>query len=109
MADSKYGRIFTEDDLKKIAGHRLEISGEYEMMDIVKELDEAGELTFPPDEPLFTLRAKDRLSLGVIRAYFDHCIRVRDIDRTHVDNVEQAHRAFDAFRTEHPDRMKIPD
>lgn len=114
MADSKYGRIFTEQDAVAIAlyvvGWTRSAESEEAIpseSDIVKWL-ENFEGHFPSNEPIFVLRGQDRLALGTIRNY-ETLAQSRRTPIAHRVGVGQAVRAFDNFRVEHPDRIKDPD
>jgi hypothetical protein len=80
--------------------------GKYEARDgqIVKR--STGE-PIPEDEPIFILRARDRLAYERLLEYqkaalLDGCTQY------HLDGVAEAIEWFQKFRTMHPDRMKQP-
>ena len=56
--DTKYGRLFTEADMRKLAERLLRdrAMGPDILAEEMAALD--GEFTFPADEPLFLLRGK---------------------------------------------------
>jgi hypothetical protein len=103
--NSKYGRLFTEADVRKyIEG----LGG----VDFSGSIDDDSELstvesTFPEDEPLFVLRAKDRRALGAVRFYYTH--QSNYVTDKHLQGIERAIKAFDEFRNQHPERLKEPD
>jgi hypothetical protein len=108
MTDNKYGRLFTRDDVEKIVNLVRkfdEESGSRVDLDLVIS-DNA--FTFPADEPLFVIRAKDQLGLAQVRNYGTLC-RARGCKAAHLDGIDRAERDFEAFRREHSDRMKKPD
>lgn len=63
----------------------------------------------PPDEPVFILRAQDKLALVAIETY---CRSVTDnstaVDQRSGPTAHSAFMAFQQFAQEHPDRMKMP-
>ena len=58
----------------------------------------------PDDEPIFIFRAKDRLAVRILTAYFS-AIEDPEHARAVVARLED----FKRFAREHPDRMKDPD
>lgn len=107
MADGKYGRIFTQDDVCEIVRFMRPDGFDAGSVEAaIEELDSDGSATFPPEEPIFTLRAKDRCALGTVRYYGDLIVRSPE---EHKDSVERAVRTFEQFRADHGDRMKDPD
>lgn len=116
--DGKYGRLFTEQDVRKIVRYATisaqtmspELSSEQVMNDVLDDkISDDFNLTFPKDEPLFLLRAKDKRSLGAVRHYHDLCDRSVGVGVDHLDGVEKSVRQFEEFRADNPDRMKDPD
>lgn len=72
--------------------------------DIVKRSN--GEI-IPEDEPLFLIRARDRLAIPALLAYKELSMKdgCNDYHFSHLD-VDIA--AFEKFKVEHPERMKQP-
>jgi hypothetical protein len=106
---SKYGRLFTEDDVERILtaavgvmGHPL-IHGFREVIDKAK-----AESTFPADEPLFLLRGNDEVASTAVGAYLRECV-LQGCDLAHTTAIERAYDAMMDFAARHPDRMKRPD
>jgi hypothetical protein len=65
----------------------------------------------PEDEPIFILRAKDKLALSTV-VYYSNEARVRVGSETtpeFVKGVEDCVIAFDEWETNNPDKMKMPD
>ena len=61
----------------------------------------------PDDEPLILFRARDRLALPTLEHYMklavaDGCVT------EHLEGIDNRIKAFEQFRTEHPERMKQP-
>jgi len=61
----------------------------------------------PEDEPLFLLRAKDRLAVDALLSYREICRRDGCTDYQ-LNGVTDIIEAFQRFAAEHPDRMKQP-
>ena len=58
----------------------------------------------PDDEPIFVLRAKDRLAVRTLTAYFS---AIEDPEHARAAGVRLED--FKRFSREHPERMKDPD
>ena len=58
----------------------------------------------PDDEPIFIFRAKDRLAVLILTAYFSAIE-----DSEHARAVAGRLEDFKRFAREHPERMKDPD
>ena len=114
MADSKYGRVFTESDLEKIL-EWLEHNGigyDGSVMNadsILKAMDEEGiRFKFADDtEPLFILRGRDKRALGTVRHYRDN--QARNAPSNNLDACDKAVRLFEDYRNMSPEKMKEPD
>jgi hypothetical protein len=111
MADSKYGRMFTQSDVEKIlewveentnSASAIDTAGILEAMDA-----ESVRFKFDRDEPTFTLRARDKRAAGAIRHYLDH--QARNAPTNHIDGIMKAFRSFNTYREENPGQMKEPD
>jgi len=61
----------------------------------------------PSDEPVFILRARDRLALQVLRFYLQVARDSACVDQ-HIAGCERAVRAFELFQQGNPKRMKQP-
>lgn len=114
--DSKYGRIFTQDDVVNIVFRAFDIDNDndgFDLDDIIRIIEKDEKLieqrTFPDDEPLFILRAKDQLAYSAIEQYQIVCDEDGDVDEGHRAGIDEARKRFVEFRNENPDRMKIPD
>lgn len=62
-----------------------------------------GEIV-PADEPVFIFRARDRHAAAAL-SFYASIVR----DEEHRAAIAQRVKDFDAFATEHPERMKEPD
>lgn len=61
----------------------------------------------PTDEPLFLIRARDRLGVAALEAYRN--LSVQDgCNDYHFEHLDKDIAAFKKFREEHPERMKQP-
>jgi hypothetical protein len=106
MADNKYGRLFTIEDVEKIVA----ASGA-EMTDvegILAQEDAVGtQFKFPADEPLFLARAQDRYAEGAVRSYV-HVINASPrVPDAHKDMAMKTARDFRDYRDNH--EVKDPD
>lgn len=61
----------------------------------------------PEDEPLILFRARDWHALKMLEFYRDLCRR-DDCTDFHMEGIDNRIAAFQAFRFEHPERMKQP-
>jgi hypothetical protein len=104
--DGKYGRLLTEADLANIERYRGENGGDWR--DAITVLDARGQLTFPGDEPLFLLRAKDVAAAATLRAY--HSLAFQSgAEKAHLDAVVEECSRFREWHNGNPKRMKVPD
>jgi hypothetical protein len=72
--------------------------------DIIKRSN--GEIV-PRDEPLFLIRARDRLAVKALLAY--RVLSQEDAcNDFHFEHLDKDIKAFKKFREEHPGRMKQP-
>lgn len=121
MSDSKYGRLWTDADVRAL----LERFGDPELY---QDAVDPGEVlleramadgftpTFPPDEPLFLLRGQDVTAPDVIaslpgdesRDYAEAALAC-GAPWAHCEAAVEAARAMRAWQHEHPDRVKVPD
>lgn len=111
MMDSKYGRIFTEDDVKMIvaAAVKADDPSTVDLHPLISNLGGYGfETRFPEDEPIFVIRGKDKAALRTIIYYYDAAITEGAGDE-HLENVTKAITEFRMFAEENPQRIKIPD
>jgi hypothetical protein len=117
MSDNKYGRIFTEDDVREMINSAvfvgIEVAEESDDPqhfngDAVFDAVSTGFTTrFPEDEPVFVLRARDKRALAALRYYRDH--QSQNAPTNHLDGIEKAYKDFDDFATNHRELMKEPD
>jgi hypothetical protein len=111
MADSKYGRMFTQSDVEKILEWVEENTNSASAIDtagILEAMDGEGvRFKFSADEPTFTFRARDKRAAGAIKHYLDH--QARNAPTNHIDGIMKAFRAFNTYREENPGQMKEPD
>jgi hypothetical protein len=123
--ESKYGRLFTAEDVEKIllhteaaadvtAAHEVRRAAELWLDRHAEKRDGEGRetryrLTFPPDEPLFLLRGSDEAMPRVMRAGFADGIRNGALPTDQAIEEELAEiRAVEDWQAEHPDRVKLP-
>jgi hypothetical protein len=101
--DSKYGRIYTQQDaisLMQLADDPVDQSFGQILEDFTG--------TFPPGEPVFVLRAKDKSALDTLADYRANA-KAKGAGGAHLDNVTKAIDEFRNFARNNPDKMKIPD
>lgn len=72
--------------------------------DIVKRSN--GEVV-PEDEPLFLIRARDRLALATLQHYL-YLSQADGCNDFHFEHLNADIKAFEKFRSDHPERMKQP-
>lgn len=101
VAEPKYGRVFTEEDVR-----RLLFSFQAQAADVEQALREFDG-TFPADESVFVLRAKDDIATAGLWGYHEACLDMAGPG--YIASVREAIQAFDRFREDHPDRMRVPD
>lgn len=132
MAESKYGRLFTEEDVrmlmagygKRIADGAVRVHAGEELPDgwptaaLEASLADAADeklLTFPADEPLFLLRGQDKAAPRAIaddvdgEADYLAASRAAGAGPEHLQAVQRAADEMRAWQSEHPDRVKAPD
>lgn len=121
MADSKYGRLFTEADVKLLMdwAHSLG-QADWPVPDDAIEAYErvdgrsgpfaalAATLTFPADEPLFLLRGQDALASPAIHAYYT-LVGDSGCSQEHYKAAVEAQFAVAEWQAANPDRVKVPD
>lgn len=125
MAEAKYGRLFTEADVKRIVRHvvllyagKRPTEGEAadDTMGVIDYFDgmheakpgEHDALTFPADEPLFLLRGQDVTTPEVIRAYVVEAARA-GASVEHREAAAAAGRYVAGWQHANADRVKVPD
>lgn len=107
MADLKYGRLFTEED---VVAFTFLSSGEEP--ELIRDRLQGCQTTFPDDEPLFLMRGKDKCAPGAIAGgpicYEDAC-QSEGASEEHLDSVRQAANEMREWQAANRDRVKIPD
>lgn len=112
MADSKYGRLFTEKDVDEIVNIATSaatlgnvLSGE----DCVLTFEqEQGPLTFSEDEPLFLVRGKDKAAWETLIKYIEECERLGSPDE-HIRAAQHAAGKLMAWQQINNPVVKVPD
>lgn len=128
MADVKYGRLFTEADMRKLlryaatrgeevgvealghdaAGFALDPADRL-LMEYEAEAQGPFGLTFPADEPLFLLRGQDAYAPVAVGTYLDELERCGQDDPEHVRAGREANRRMAEWQRANPNRVKLPD
>lgn len=110
MAEGKYGRLFTEADVRAMmieaacagmdgpANVRAGVIAERVLREYVG--------WFPADEPLFLLRGQDAYAPDAVGDYLS---RVHGTSLGHREKVAEAHEGMLVWQAVHPDRVKVPD
>jgi hypothetical protein len=99
--DSKYGPLYTLDDVKLIS----QALGPVE--DAIERLHAQGLLTFPADEPLFVLRGNNRAHSTAL-AFLSELLENRESGEQ-ADHVLAASNEMHIWQAANPDRVKTPD
>lgn len=114
--DAKHGRLYTADDVAEIASLARQYEREGQSLRrptsaIVADLDAAGVLTFSADEPLFVLRGTDPVTGPTIAAYTLGLLNMDELseDDPRVAAAAATREAIEAWQSENPDRVKVPD
>lgn len=116
MADSKYGRLFTEQDVMAIVDEALmlNLAGNVATVpELLRDLIARAEadkapMRFPADEPLFLLRAQDTYAAPLVSEYATRC-RKTGVSDEHVNGALGVVGSMLAWQGKHPDRVKVPD
>lgn len=104
--DTKYGDLFTLEDLEKIGQFRY--SNRCGIKKAVDELRARGELTFPKGEPIFVLRGKDMLARSAVTSYYHACLSAgSSVD--HTAAIRIALNRLTLWQKNNKDKMKEPD
>lgn len=105
MADNKYGKLYTRDDVLAIIEICIE-AGVDNSTDAWKHIDGyKGKLS--NNMPVFVLLGQDRRALGTVRYYRDH--QGSDAPNEHIRMIEKSLDDFDQYRIDNPHKMKMPD
>lgn len=71
------------------------------------------ECGIPEDEPIFILRAQDKLALPTIQRYVNHAngIEIESEQRSHewFDGMDEVLREFTTWQQGNKDQLKLPD
>jgi hypothetical protein len=118
MTDLKYGRIFTEDDVRQIvnaavyAGIELAETGDEEDTrdfhgDAIYDAVVSGlNLKFPEHEPLFVLRGQDSTATATLSSYRWACVEAGS-PQSHIDAIDAVIESFTNWQAKH--EPKVPD
>jgi hypothetical protein len=62
------------------------------------------------DEPVFILRAQDSFAMAILSRYENMARQVEtgEVSPEFLEKLEEARAAFDQWRAENPDKIKIP-
>jgi hypothetical protein len=109
--DTKYGRIFTEDDVVAMV-----VQATHDMAGVDRGMSEdqarppnAGyPAKIDPLEPVFMLRGQDKAALGTVTAYRGLAEEEGASDEV-LDSIDGAIEGFREFAYANPDKMKVAD
>lgn len=113
-----HGRLFTESDVRelvaKAAARGALAHDDLGIVDSVMADVRDGrehDLTFAPDEPLFVLRGSDPVTGPTIAAYTLGLLNMDELseDDPRVAAAAATREAIEAWQSENPDRVKVPD
>jgi hypothetical protein len=102
--DSKYGRLFTYNDVVRLLGGWANVPPE-KIEEIIASFTDGR---FPPDEPLFVLLGRDKAAARTILRYRGEAER-EGAGPDHIAGISAALERFLEFSEDHPDRMGVPD
>ena len=110
MPDAKYGKLYTEQDVRLIVQTAIEndIDSETQLDAILENLGKESQLAFPADEPLFLLRGQDLLAAEAVHHYANSSA-ANGVDPQQQHSVRVAAQTFVDFKVQNPDRIKLPD
>ena len=112
VMDSKYGQLYTTDDM--IAFARIVVESNLNREDLedgVDELLDHFEGRFPKDEPLFLLRGQDRRALNAVRNYRTMTAYSGSTEPSaeFLAGLDATVVHFEDFKEDYPDRIKDAD
>lgn len=113
MSDTKYGRIFSEEDVKSIVEYALEHGFETEEETETFLSDYEGKS--PSDEPVFVLRGQDNFAVATLERYVELCrsgnpgIPQVISSAEHQNEAIRALEGFREFQRDNAERVKVPD
>jgi hypothetical protein len=100
-------RLFTEEELRGMLADAIEQAWNADADTTVGQITERvladHPTTFPPDEPVFVLRASDTYAETALHEY------TVQGDRECHDEAARTVAQFLAFARDHPERMRAPD
>jgi hypothetical protein len=111
MAEGKYGRLFTESDVRELlvqaACRAMDGPDDTTAAAIAEQVIAHGPSTFPADEPLFVLRGQDAAAPETIARYCVEAEKVGAGDR-HRTAAALVGVAMVNWQAAHPERVKVP-
>lgn len=102
MADNKYGRIFTEADVVEL----LSVANPDISLD--EAIGSAQGLKFPIDEPVFLIRAQDKLAPQAVANYLSMS-QANGVNPDQLELVARTVNDIKVFQRDHADKVKLPD
>lgn len=104
--DSKYGKIFFEEDLVQII-EEAQANPDKTVSQILQEIPE-DHPRIPHTEPVFIIRAKSETAPAAVRAYADISAAAGSLPN-HIASVRAVAESMEDFQRDHRDLVKIPD
>lgn len=117
MADIKYGRIFTEEDVKRLLEAMQGLSGVEDIYgEALIKVESTDGLTFGAEEPIFVLRGQDQCAPETIAAvegeiardYVGNCIAAGS-PQEHTEAASTAGQQMREWQAANPTLVKVPD
>lgn len=107
MPDSKYGGLYTEDDVKALVQEAMENDIESED-EFVEQILDKFEGRFGKDEPLFVIRGRDVAGPRAVRSY-GAIAEEEGAGDPLLEGVAAAGEKFQSWQEANPELVKIPD
>lgn len=107
MADSKYGILFTTQDLSNVLAV-LGITDTPGINEAIRRVQSSVGLTFPTDEPLFVIRGQDQAAPAAISAYRE-AAEFNGAGQELLDGVTRAAIEVVGWQSKPETKVKVPD
>ena len=108
MSDGKYGRIFTEENVKDICSNLLVDVGVEPHNELINTNVDGFRGKFPYGEPVFVVRAQDVVAPQIVKQYAAEAF-LHGASESFRKKVENAVSEFEQWQSENDERVKIPD
>lgn len=108
MADVKYGRVYTEADIRKLGEMLFGEQSQSVLAEALRDLEHVGAFTIPANEPTFLIRGKNKAACAAISHYYDVARTVGASDE-HLRGVIHSAAEFASWQARNYELVKIPD